>query len=153
MGRNDTPADLRSMGQAMQLLGITSQLYAQRMEALLSPDDLTLAQFSMLVHLSRQTRPQRVSDIARAMGANQPFVTKSLTKFDGLGLLDTTGDPDDRRSRCVKLNPSGHARLGEIRGRLAPDVGTLFDGWSEKDVNRLIKALGRLAQWFEANRP
>jgi hypothetical protein len=48
--------------------------------------------------------------------------------------------------------PSGHARLGEIRGRLAPDVGTLFDGWSEKDVTRLIKALGRLAQWFEANR-
>lgn len=136
----------------LQLLGVVSQLYSARMEARLAPEGLTLAQFSVLVHLSRCGRTQRVSDIARAMGANQPAITKTIAKFESLGVVDTGSDPLDKRSRLVTLNDRGRAMLQSIRTSLAEEPVAVFDGWKDKDIARLNRYLGRLAQWYDVNR-
>lgn len=136
----------------LQLLGIVSQLYSARMEARLAPQGLTLAQFSVLMHLSRSGRAQRISDIARAMGANQPAITKTIAKFESLGVVDTGSDPLDKRSRLVTVNDRGRAMLQSIRTSLAEEPVAVFDGWKDKDIARLQKYLARLAQWYDANR-
>lgn len=144
--------DMPQTATNLQLLGMITQLYTSRMEILLAPEGLTLAQFSVLVHLSRQSRAQRISDITRAMGANQPAITKTISKFEGMGFVKTGSDSLDKRSRLVSLTEKGHATLGGIRAKLGTEPKAVFDGWKEKDIARLQKYLGRLAQWYDANR-
>ena len=138
--------------QSMQLLGMVAQLYTARMDTLLAQDNLTLAQFSMLMHLSRYPRPQRISDIARAMGVKQPFITKAIAKFESSALVTVSGDPQDARSRLVAIRPEGHALLAQIRTGLAPDVDKIFDLWKDKEIKRLNEYLGKLTQWYDQNR-
>lgn len=142
------PEQTMARRQSMPLLGAVAQLHSAWLDRILAQDGLTLAQFSILTHLAQHTRAQRVSDIARATGAKQPFVTKVATKFVALGLITAKGDPQDARSKLVRITPEGHALLAQIRARLAPEAEMLLAGWKDKEIKRLNAYLGRLADWY-----
>lgn len=142
MTRPDFPPIVR----LARALSITTQLYQSRMSQLLAPHDLTVAQFGVLNHLSRQGEEgQSVGEIAAAVEVNQPAVTKMVQKFDRLGWLARTG-------RRLRLSAAGQAALGAVQRDLGPDFGRAFAGWSDEEQGTLTALLERLARHYDANR-
>ena len=142
--------DPQTMIRFARALAITSQLYQTRMNALLAPHDLTIAQFGLLNHLAHgPSDGEPIADIARAVEVNQPAVTKIVQKFDRLGWLHITGSG---RGRRVRLNDTGFGALGRVHESLGPDYGRLLGSWTPGDLDAFSGYLERLAQGYDANR-
>lgn len=129
-----------------QQLGIVTTLYRGLIERLLAPHDVTWAQFALLLHLARQGRPSRISDIATAIEVTQPAVTKVVQKFLRQNLVEIARDDQDARNRPVTITAKGLARLSAIQGAFGPMFSQLLAGWPEQDLERLITDLTTLTQ-------
>ena len=142
------------IGECATWLSIVSQLYTTRMNALLAPHDLTLAQFGILHHIVRPENSggSRISDIAAAVEVGQPAVTKAIAKFRTLGLVVLDESPGDKRSRIVRPTPLANQRLTEIRKSIGPDLGQMFGAMDQADFAIFAKSLKRLGMWLDQNR-
>ena len=129
-----------------QQLGIVTSLYRGLIERLLAPHDVTWAQFALLLHLARQGRPSRISDIAHAIEVTQPAVTKVVQKFHRQNLVEIARDDHDARNRPVRITALGLDRLTAIQGSFGPMFNDLLAGWSEQELERLIIDLTRITQ-------
>lgn len=135
-------------------LSIVSQLFGNRMGALLKPHGLTLGQFSILHHVARPrlTGAMRVSDIAAAVEVGQPAVTKALAKFQAMGLVEIEADQADRRARGVRPTPRAAELLDTVYRDIGPDLYRTFEVLGEEDIEAFARQLKRLGQWLDTNR-
>lgn len=149
----NVPERTEKIAKFAKWLSVTTQLFSSRMEKNLEKYELTQAQFSMLNHLSRKTEAlQKISDIARAVEAKQPAVTKTVRKFEALGWVTITGNPKDQRIRYVTLTDEGRAHLARVQRALAPDILTSLQNWKEDEIDRAANDLQRFARWLDENR-
>lgn len=151
---NDRTVKGALIGECSTWLSIVSKLFGTRMGTLLGPHDLTVGQFSILHHI---VRPQieggsRVSEIAAAVEVEQPAVTKTLAKFQSMGLVEITGHPRDKRAKVVVGTPAAGALLGTIYQDIGPDLGRVFGALDGEDAQELARLLKQLGQWLDANR-
>lgn len=146
--------DMRMIGECSTWLSITGQLFSARMGKLLEPHGLTLGQFSVLHHVVRQRIEggERVSDIAAAVEIGQPAVTKTLAKFETLGLVRLTPDPRDQRARRVAATEKGAALLEEIRRAMGPDLAQVLGRYDPAELERFTRTLVDLGRWLDRNR-
>jgi MarR family transcriptional regulator, transcriptional regulator for hemolysin len=135
-----------------QQLGVVSTLYRGLVERLLTPHDVTWAQFALLLHLARRGGPSRISEIASAIELTQPAVTKIVQKFASQNLVEIHRDQIDGRNRLVRITPDGIARLLAIQRMFGPVFDELLEGWEEIDLDRLIADLLRLTDRLNAMR-
>lgn len=135
-------------------LSIVSKLFGTRMGRLLDPHGLTQGQFSILHHITRQRLPggMRVSDIAAAVEVEQPAVTKTLAKFQNMGLVEITSDAKDKRAKAVVATPAAGALLGAIYADIGPDLMQVFQSVDPDEVETLAHHLKQLGQWLDKNR-
>ncbi len=75
-------------------------------------------------------------------------IIKRLVKY---GLVEELPDPEDRRSKRLRLTPEGEAMMFDIRERLARATQLAFGTLSEREMAELIPLLFRLEQ-YHANR-
>jgi DNA-binding MarR family transcriptional regulator len=119
---------------------------ARRFDEALSPLDLTNGQFSLMMSLNRPV-PPNMSAVASLLAMDRTTLTAALKPLERRGLVDVTADPQDRRSRLMRLTPAGRALLSRavptwkrvhkaIEG-LVTDAGT--------DPGRLRRGLGALS--------
>jgi DNA-binding MarR family transcriptional regulator/N-acetylglutamate synthase-like GNAT family acetyltransferase len=64
------------------------------------------SQMPLLTALHRQG-PMTVGDAVQALGISQPAVTRILSRLVDLGLIETSRDARDQRSKTLSLSPSG----------------------------------------------
>lgn len=142
------------VGEAATWLSIVSQLYASRMGALLHSHELTLQQFSILHHIARQKigGAMRVSDIARAVDAGQPAVTKAVAKFAAMGLVEVIENAGDKRSKLITATPAAGALIGQVHAQIGPDLHRAFSAIPAEDFPAFSGALKSLGQWLDAHR-
>lgn len=139
------PQSLMRFGRAFS---IATQMFQTRMNALLAPHDLTMAQFGVMNHLAQMgEKGQEISQIARAVEVNQPAVTKMVQKFDRLGWIVTHGAG---RGRRVALSEAGFGALGRITQTLGPDYGRVLAAWESPDLAAFSDHLERLIDVYEA---
>ncbi len=78
-----------------------------------------------------QHAPLRVTDLARIDHVSQPTVTVMVNRLVGLGLVERSREPHDRRARQLSLTDQGHTALSALRenatGELAPMIGALSE--------------------------
>ena len=129
-----------------QQLGVVSTLYRGLIERLLAPHDVTWAQFTLLLHLSRRGGPSRISEMAAAVELTQPAVTKVVQKFVKQRLVEVRRDDADARNRPVMITEEGMARLVAMQRSFGPAFDDLLQGWEAQDLERLIADLTRLTE-------
>lgn len=135
-------------------LSIVSQLFGNRMEALLKPHDLTLGQFSILNHIARQRIDggHRISDIAAAVEVKQPAVTKAIAKFRAMGLVDIDESGADKRARPVIAKPEAAVLLDRIYKSIGPDLFGVFQSIQDGEIDMFAQQLKQLGTWLDQNR-
>lgn len=135
-------------------LTIVAKLFGTRMQLLLEPHDLTQGQFSILHHITRQPPGQgvRISDIAAAVEVEQPAVTKTIAKFQIMGLVESIASPKDKRAKLVTATPAAGMLLGKIYQDIGPDLMKVFGAIDAGEVRMFTAQLKQLGQWLDANR-
>ena len=61
--------------------------------------------------------PLTPSEVATRERIQRPTATRVIARLEDAGLVDRTGDPDDRRSCLVGLTPEGRQLLARVRTR------------------------------------
>jgi DNA-binding MarR family transcriptional regulator len=147
---NEPQGDLAEIAT---LLGIVTQLYTTRMEALFNTQGFTLSQFALLSHLARSSKTvHTISDLTEAMEINQPGVSKIVQKLYEQGYLEVNTNKFDTRKREVRITMQGRSKLMQVGKALYPDLATWFKDWQEADKHSFATYLRRLAQWLDRNR-
>jgi len=83
---------------------------ARRFDEALRPAGLTSGQFSLLMSLN-QPQPPSIGAVSGLLAMDRTTLTANLKPLARRGLLTTTIDPDDRRSRLVSLTKAGRIVL------------------------------------------
>jgi DNA-binding MarR family transcriptional regulator len=83
---------------------------ARRFDEAFRPLGLTSGQFSMLMS-TNQPEPPSIGSIASILSMDRTTITAALKPLERRGLVTVMVDGDDRRSRRVKLTPTGGALL------------------------------------------
>ncbi len=135
-------------------LSIVSQLFGNRMSILLKPHGLTLGQFSILHHITRQKigTGNRVSDIAAAVEVGQPAVTKALSKFRNMGLVAFGETLTDKRAKTVVALPAAGALLGTIYQDIGPELFRVFSVVDTEALEGFLSQLKVMGHWLDDNR-
>jgi DNA-binding MarR family transcriptional regulator len=108
----------------------TARALARRFDDALRPAGLTNGQFSLLMSLNRPNPPS-IGSVAALLAMDRTTLTANLKPLERRGLVETTIDPQDRRSRRLLLTRAGQTALlaampiwtrehGEAEGLLAP---------------------------------
>ncbi|WP_299364329.1 MarR family winged helix-turn-helix transcriptional regulator [uncultured Paracoccus sp.] len=85
---------------------------ARRFDAALKPFGLTNGQFSLMVALN-QPEPPPIGRLAPFLGMNPSTLTAAVKPLARRGLLTVEPDPDDRRSRRLRITREGVALMRE----------------------------------------
>ena len=83
---------------------------ARRFDDALRPFGLTNGQFSLLMSLNRP-EPPPMGPVASLLAMDRTTLTAALKPLERRGLVQITPDPADRRSRILKLTPTGRKLL------------------------------------------
>jgi DNA-binding MarR family transcriptional regulator len=83
---------------------------ARRFDDALRPLGLTSGQYSMMMSLNRP-QPPGIGAVATLLAMDRTTLTAALKPLERRRLVTVTVDPDDRRSRRLKLTSSGRALL------------------------------------------
>jgi len=148
------PIDPRLVGETTTWLSIVSQLFSNHMTKLLEPYNMTLGQFSILHHISNPELKSgtRVSDIAKAIEMQQPAVTKTIAKFEVMGLVELQDDPKDRRAKTVAPQPKAMQMVQEIRMSMGPELMKMYSALGTDRLAEFATDLKTLGRWLDKNR-
>lgn len=89
--------------------------------------------------------PCRGSELAEALSASAPSVSKAAAKLHDAGLVVREPSPHDQRSHTLHLTPAGRAvaqRLYDVGDDM---VAEIFADWKPADVSTLSTLLSRFA--------
>jgi DNA-binding MarR family transcriptional regulator len=79
-------------------------------------EELSPSQAAALATIDRHG-PLTPSELAARERIQRPTATRVIARLEEAGLVDRTGDPDDRRSCVVGLTPGGRELLVRVRTR------------------------------------
>ena len=85
---------------------------ARRFDEALRPHGLTNGQFSLLMSLNRP-EPPPMGPVASLLAMDRTTLTAALKPLERRGLVQVIPDPNDRRSRILKLTGAGRELLAE----------------------------------------
>lgn len=118
---------------------------ARRFDEALRPLDLTNGQFSLMMSLNRPTPPS-MGSVAALLAMDRTTLTAALKPLERRGLVAVWADPNDGRSRLMKLTPAGGkllARAVPVWERTHAAVEGLLEGEGAFGLRRDLQALGR----------
>jgi DNA-binding MarR family transcriptional regulator len=137
-------------------IGIIEQLASSAANRVLAPLDLPLPQFILLNHFTNRPAAEAgghtIMAVANALQQPQPGITKTVQKLVDKGLLAERANPEDGRSKLLRMTPRGVAAHQAAIAALMPELARAFDGWSAKEMQRLFADLDRLKVWLDADR-
>jgi DNA-binding MarR family transcriptional regulator len=93
--------------------------------------------------------PSRSSEIATALNAGAPSVSKALSRLQAAELVTREPDARDQRSHTVHLTGEGRAAAQELYDVGDAMVSEIFSGWNEADVTQLSTLLARFVDESE----
>ena len=95
----------------------------------------------------------RVSALAEAVGLDISTASRHVRQLEAGGLLDRTGDPDDRRAFQVRLTRRGRAALDQAMRARAGVLDRATADWPEEDRATLTTLMTRLAESLDRLAP
>ena len=126
---------------------------ARRFDAAFRPFGLTNGQFSLLMALNRP-EPPTLGPVASLLAMDRTTLTAALKPLERRGLLVSEPDPDDRRSRRLKLTPEGQSLLARAYPVWCEEHAAI--SWDLRNADRLradLLALGQMPTDPATGRP
>ncbi len=102
-----------------------------------------LAALDRLGHLS-------VGELAEALGASQPGVTRMLDRFEADGLIESTQSVDDRRVRTIGLAKPGRQLVSKAKRSVWPVVEAAVADACTGPARSVLAALSALEEALAA---
>ncbi|MFC7306088.1 MarR family winged helix-turn-helix transcriptional regulator [Streptomyces monticola] len=90
----------------------------------------------------------RMSRLAELLAVDMSVTSRHVAHVTDRGWIDRSPDPDDRRSRILRINPAGKAVLEELSSRYTDALAHYLQDWSDDEVQELSTLLGRLRSSF-----
>jgi MarR family transcriptional regulator for hemolysin len=135
----------------MTEIGIINQL-AQNMFQARMPDDMTVAQFTVLNHLLRLDVEQTISELASAIQVTQPTMSSTVRKLEDKGLVTLEHDPDDRRTRRVRVTEAGIRMRKTATDQLAPMIRQVRADMPITVWQNILPELSRIRKYLDETR-
>jgi DNA-binding MarR family transcriptional regulator len=117
---------------------------ARRFDAALRPFGLTNGQFSLMVALN-QPEPPPIGRLAPFLGMDPSTLTAAVKPLERRGLLTVEPDPQDRRSRRLRITPEGVTLMRQAVEVWRVEHAALEAGLPEGTADELRAGLVRLA--------
>ncbi|MFF5502610.1 MarR family winged helix-turn-helix transcriptional regulator [Streptomyces roseolus] len=90
----------------------------------------------------------RTSRLAELMAVDMSVCSRHVAHTVERGWVERLPDPDDGRSRILRLSPEGFAMLTELDRRVTEAFTRYLAEWSDDDVALLTTLLARLRDSF-----
>ena len=132
-------------------IGIIEQLSRAMMEARL-PDGLITPHFTVINHLLRLGDGRTPLQIARAFQVPKTTMTHTLAGLEKYGLIRTTPNPKDARSKCVFLTDEGRAFHQSAIDARGPAFARMSKAIPPEDINDALPLLVRVRTFLDENR-
>lgn len=118
---------------------------ARRFDGAFQPLGLTHGQFSLMMSLNRPTPPS-MGSVAALLAMDRTTLTAALKPLARRGLIVSSPDPADMRSRLVALTPAGHSLLARAVPIWHATHASIERSLPRPDRSRLRELLNRLAE-------
>lgn len=86
-----------------------------------------------------------VSEIAEAVGVDQPRASRLVQQAAQMGLVAREPDPDDARRTRVRLTPEGEGMVSGFRGRRRDAVRSALESFTDDERVEFARLLGKFA--------
>lgn len=127
------------------VLGASRALVAVAARSLVHvAEDVTLAQYRVLVELAARG-PQRVADLAEAVGVDPSTMTRMADRLVRKGLVSRRRASTDRRSVRVSLAPPGRQLVLEVTHRRRAELAVILSRLRDQDRRPVLGALRAFA--------
>lgn len=103
------------------------------------------ARIRLLDALVHAAQPLSVSEIADAIGVDQPRASRLVQQAVEMGLAAREADPDDARRTRIALTLEGRRRAGDFRGERRERLSRALADFSDEERAELVRLLGKLA--------
>lgn len=90
----------------------------------------------------------RMSRLAELLAVDMSVTSRHVAHVAGRGWIERLPDPADKRSRILRLTPSGHDQIGELSRRTTELLTHRLADWSDEEVGQLVRLMGRLRESF-----
>ncbi|MDF2118860.1 MarR family transcriptional regulator [Roseiarcaceae bacterium H3SJ34-1] len=117
---------------------------ARRFDEAFRPLGLTNGQFSLMMSLNRP-KPPGMGSVAALLAMDRTTLTAALKPLERRGLVEIMTDPEDRRSRLMKLTPAGRALLARALPIWLDQHAQVEGQFAKSDLNVLRQGLLALA--------
>ena len=118
---------------------------ARRFDRAFQPLGLTNGQFSLLMSLNRP-RPPNMRSVAALLAMDRTTLTAALKPLERRGLIASSPDRDDMRSRLITLTPAGRSLLTRAVPVWHATHATIERSLPRPDRSRLLELLNKLAE-------
>ncbi|NEC91673.1 MarR family winged helix-turn-helix transcriptional regulator [Streptomyces sp. SID12501] len=92
----------------------------------------------------------RMSRLAELLAVDMSVTSRHVAHVAVRGWIERLPDPADKRSRILRLTPSGRTQIGELSRRSTELLAHRLADWSDDDVGQLTRLMGRLRESFGA---
>lgn len=144
-------APLRLAVAVLTEAGIVSQLANALLQAHL-PQGMVAAQFAVLNHLATRPAGQTPLRIARAFQVPKTSMTHSLSVLAARRLIETVPNPDDGRSKLVRMTVAGGRFREGVVAALGPDMARALAGLEPGTLEALLPRLTHLREVLDGAR-
>ena len=118
---------------------------ARRFDRAFQPLGLTNGQFSLMMSLNRP-RPPNMRSVATLLAMDRTTLTAALKPLERRGLIASSPDPDDMRSRLIALTPVGRSLLTRAVPVWHATHASIERSLPRPDRSRLLEMLNKLAE-------
>ena len=121
-----------------------SNVLESRIEARLSEAGLSLAKLAALHRLTEAGESLPLGQLAERLACVKSNVTQLVDRLEADGLVNRTGDPNDRRSRLAVLTDAGktaYAKGSEIQKQAERDLFGVLTPSESETLHQLLSKL------------
>ncbi|PKG37291.1 MarR family winged helix-turn-helix transcriptional regulator [Psychromonas sp. Urea-02u-13] len=138
---------------SVPLLKITriQDIYKKKIDACIVQYQLQHTDFSVLATLRRSATPYCLSptDLYKSMFFSSGGLTKVLGRLVEAGLIERLDNPEDKRSKLVKLSIKGKQLVEIVMPELHKQHDHLLQGLSAQEITLLDSLLGKILENHE----
>lgn len=135
----------------LRLLTCTNMVETAIRKRLADHFGMTLPRFDLLAQLERAPDGMTLGDLSRRMMVTNGNVTGLVERLAQSGYIQRSPLATDRRVQIVKLTQKGRGHFDRIAQAHENWVAELFSGLSHKEIDDLLRSLGKLKDSVKAN--
>jgi DNA-binding MarR family transcriptional regulator/GNAT superfamily N-acetyltransferase len=100
----------------------------------------TLTDARVLFEVGSQERVSAVA-LVRDLHLDPAYLSRILKRFKAEGLIETTPDPDDRRSQLISVTDQGHRQFQELVNRSNAQLSGRFEKLASGEPENVVAAM------------